>query len=85
MQQSCKRDTTVTNRGIIQDCVRYSVGREIIKGNLQIVQLVTVQFTPAHDKESRVQKTEMKIGLPGRAVQNTEVEDRVSSLCVVNL
>jgi hypothetical protein len=35
----------------------------------------TVQFTPAHDKESRVQKTKVKIRLPGRAVQNTEIED----------
>jgi hypothetical protein len=49
------------------------------------VQLATVQFTPAHDKESRVQKTEVKIRLQGRAVQNTEIEDRVSSLCVVKL
>jgi hypothetical protein len=39
------------------------------------VQFATVQFTPAHDKESRVQKTKVKIRLPGRAVQNTEIED----------
>jgi hypothetical protein len=45
----------------------------------------TVQFTPAHKKESRVQKTEVKIRLPGRAVQNTEIDDRVSSLCAVKL
>jgi hypothetical protein len=45
----------------------------------------TVQFTPAHDKESRVQATEVKIRLPGRAEQNIEIEDRVSSLCVVKL
>jgi hypothetical protein len=44
-----------------------------------------VQFTPAHDKESRVQKTEVKIHLPERAVQNTEIEDRVCSLCVTEL
>jgi hypothetical protein len=36
-------------------------------------------------KESRIQKTEVKICLPGRAVQNTEIEDRFSSLCVVKL
>jgi hypothetical protein len=46
---------------------------------------MTVQFTPAHDKESRVQKAEVKIRLPGRAVQNIEIEDIVSSLCVVKL
>jgi hypothetical protein len=34
------------------------------------VQFATVHFMPAHDKESRV--------------QNTEIEDRVSSLCVIN-
>jgi hypothetical protein len=32
-----------------------------------------VQFTPANDKESRFQKTEVKIRLPERAVQNTEI------------
>jgi hypothetical protein len=42
----------------------------------------TAQFTPAHDKESRVQKTEVKIHLPGKVVQNTEIEERVSSLFV---
>jgi hypothetical protein len=46
---------------------------------------VQVQFTPAHDKKSRVQKTEVKILLPGRAVQNTEIEERVSNLYVVKL
>jgi hypothetical protein len=45
----------------------------------------TVQFTPARGKKSRVQKTEVKIRLPGRAVQNIEIEDRVSSLCVLKL
>jgi hypothetical protein len=44
---------------------------------------MTVQFTPAHDKESRAQKTEMKIRLPGRAAHNTAIEDRVRSFCIV--
>jgi hypothetical protein len=56
MQQSCKHDTAATNREIIRGGVRYWADREAIKGRLQ-----TVQFTPAHDKESRVQKTEVKI------------------------
>jgi hypothetical protein len=46
-----------------------------------------VQFTPAHDKKSRVRRTEVKIRLPGRAVQNTEIEDRlvyVLQSCEVN-
>jgi hypothetical protein len=58
-----------------------------MKRRLQTVQFspvsTAVQFTPAHDKESRVQKTEVKIRLPKRAVHNTKIEDRVSSLCVV--
>jgi hypothetical protein len=70
MQQFCHHDTAATNRGTIQDGVRYSVGREDIKGKLQTVQ---VQFMPAHDKESRIQKTDVKIHLPGRAVQNTDL------------
>jgi hypothetical protein len=40
-------------------------------------ELTTLQFTPPYDKESRVQKTEVKIHLPGRAVQNTEIESLV--------
>jgi hypothetical protein len=52
----------------------------VIKERLQAVQ---VQFTTR--SSTRVQKTEVKIHLPGRAVQNTEIEDRVSSLCVVKL
>jgi hypothetical protein len=99
MQQSSKHDTAATNRGTIQDDVRYSVGREVIKGKLHTVQVQyssrqftirsstesRVQFTPAHDKESRVQRTEVKILLPGRALQNTEIEDTVFGLCVVGL
>jgi hypothetical protein len=54
MQQSCMHDTAATNRETIEDGVRYSVGREGIKGKLQ-----TVQFNSVHDKESTVknQKT----------------------------
>jgi hypothetical protein len=54
-------------------------------GYITSSRMKTVQFTPAHNKESRVQKIEVKIRLPGRAIQNTEIEDRVSSLCVVKL
>jgi hypothetical protein len=32
---------------------------------------------PAQDEESRVQKMEVKIHLPGRAVENTEIESLV--------
>jgi hypothetical protein len=89
MQRSCKHDTAATNRGTIQDGVRYSVGREVIKRKLQTVQFSPLstaeQFTPAHDKGSRVEKTEVKIGPPGRAVRNAEIEDGVSSLCGVKL
>jgi hypothetical protein len=49
------------------------------------IEFATVQFTPAHDKESRVQKTDVTFRLPGRAVQNTKIEDRVSSSFVVKL
>jgi uncharacterized lipoprotein YbaY len=83
MQQSCKHDTAATNRETIQDGVRYSVALEITKGNR--VKFATNQFTPAHEKESSVQKAEVKIRLPGRAAQNTEREDRVSSSCDVKL
>jgi hypothetical protein len=69
-----------TNRVTIQDGVRYSVGHEGIKGKLQ-----TVQFTPPHDMESMILKTEVKICLPGRAVQNAEIEDTASSLFAVKL
>jgi hypothetical protein len=74
MQPSCGHDTATTNRGTIQD-VRYSVGREVIKGKLLTVQ---VQFssrrlTTRSSTESRVQKTEVKIRLLGRAVENTEI------------
>jgi hypothetical protein len=38
------------------------------------LQTVQVQFTPVHDKEFyRVRKTEVKIRLPGRVVQNTGI------------
>jgi hypothetical protein len=39
------------------------------------VQFTAVQFAAA-DKEPRVQKTGVKIRLPGEAVQNTETEDK---------
>jgi hypothetical protein len=60
MQQFCKHDTAATKRCTIQEGVRYSVGREVIKRRLQSI----------------VQKTEVKIRLPGRAVRNTDIEDK---------
>jgi hypothetical protein len=71
MQQFCKHDTAVTNKGTIQDGVQYSVNLDVIKWRLQTVQ---VQFTPVHNKEFHsIQKIEVKICLSGRAVQNTEI------------
>jgi hypothetical protein len=70
MQQSCKHDTAARNRGLIQDGVQYSVVLEVIKRKLHTVE---VQFTTRRSTESRVSKREVKIRLPGRAVQNTEI------------
>jgi hypothetical protein len=50
------------------------VVRGVIKGKLQTVQSSSVRGSPLHEKEFyRVQKTEVKIRLPGRAVQNADL------------
>jgi hypothetical protein len=68
MQQFCKHDTAATNR-TVRGGDYYSLGLEVVKVRLQ-----TVQFS-SRQGVLQSPETEVKICLPGWAVQNTERED----------